>query len=89
MKIGLGLMFVRPLPYQPELLDWIGRYADEFRYESLWVPEHIVIPANYQTAYPYNPETNKLPNSEETDTWPNPMANQTSDSGLGEELWDS
>ncbi len=23
--------------------------------------------------YPYNPETNKLPNNDETDTWPNPM----------------
>jgi probable F420-dependent oxidoreductase len=73
MKIGLALMFVRPLPYRPEILDWIGQYADEFGYESLWVPEHIVIPANYQTAYPYNPETNKLPNNDETDTWPNPM----------------
>jgi probable F420-dependent oxidoreductase len=73
MKIGLALMFVRPLPYKPEILDWIGQYADEFGYESLWVPEHIVIPANYQTAYPYNQETNKLPNNDETDTWPNPM----------------
>ncbi len=50
MKIGLALMFVRPLPYKPEILDWIGQYADEFGYESLWVPEHIVIPANYETA---------------------------------------
>ncbi len=73
MKIGLGLMFVRPLPYKPEIMDWIGQYADEFGYESLWVPEHVVIPNNYQTPYPYNPETNKLPNNDETDTWPNPM----------------
>jgi probable F420-dependent oxidoreductase len=73
MKIGLALMFVRPLPYKPEILDWIGQNADEFGYESLWVPEHIVIPANYQTPYPYNEETKKLPNNDETDTWPNPM----------------
>ncbi len=73
MKIGLGLMFVRPLPYQPEILAWIAQYAEEFGYESLWVPEHIVIPANYETAYPYNEETKKLPNNDETDAWPNPM----------------
>lgn len=73
MKIGLGLMFVRPLPYRPEILTWIAQYAEEFGYESLWVPEHIVIPANYETAYPYNEETKKLPNNDETDTWPNPM----------------
>lgn len=73
MKIGLGLMFVRPLPYRPEILAWIAQYAEEFGYESLWVPEHIVIPAAYETAYPYNEETRKLPNNDETDTWPNPM----------------
>src|SRR5271163_796145 len=73
MKIGLALMFVRPLPYQPEILAWIAQYAEELGYESLWVPEHIVIPANYGTAYPYNEETKKLPNNDETDTWPNPM----------------
>ena len=71
MKIGLGLLFVQQMSFKPEVLTWIAESAEELGFESVWAPDHVVIPTEYQTRYPYS-ETGKLPNSE-TDDWPDPM----------------
>ena len=72
MKIGLGLMFVKPAPFKPDVVAALAQVAEQLGFESIWVPEHIVIPVNYQTRYPYSP-TGKLPNNDEQDDWPNPL----------------
>ncbi|MGH7906489.1 MAG: LLM class F420-dependent oxidoreductase [Candidatus Binataceae bacterium] len=38
----------------------MARRAEEFGFESLWVPDHIVIPAEYQSPYPYA-ESHRMP----------------------------
>jgi alkanesulfonate monooxygenase SsuD/methylene tetrahydromethanopterin reductase-like flavin-dependent oxidoreductase (luciferase family) len=48
-----------------------ARLAEDIGLESLWVAEHIVIPAGYTTAYPYDP-SGKLPDGEDID-WPDPF----------------
>jgi probable F420-dependent oxidoreductase len=48
-----------------------ARLAEDIGLESLWVAEHIVIPAGYSTAYPYDP-SGKLPDGEDID-WPDPF----------------
>lgn len=31
----------------------VARKAEELGFESLWIPEHLVLPVNYQSRYPY------------------------------------
>lgn len=40
----------------PERLAAYSQAAEEVGFESLWVFEHAVIPADYASRYPYNPE---------------------------------
>ena len=39
---------------QPASIGSIARKAEELGYESLWIPEHIVLPINYKSPYPYS-----------------------------------
>jgi probable F420-dependent oxidoreductase len=48
-----------------------ARVAEDIGLESLWAAEHIVIPASYDTVYPYDP-SGKIPNADVTD-WPDPL----------------
>jgi probable F420-dependent oxidoreductase len=38
----------------------IARKAEELGFESLWIPEHIVLPVNYKSPYPYS-ATGRMP----------------------------
>jgi len=58
MKIGV-LAFVTPMTADPAAL---ACKAEELGFESFYLPEHPIIPVNYQTRYPGNPE-GKLPES--------------------------
>ena len=58
MKIGV-LTFVTSLTADPAAL---ARKAEELGFESFYLPEHPIIPVNYATRYPGNPE-GKLPES--------------------------
>ena len=31
-----------------------ARKAEELGFESLWIPEHIILPVDYKSAYPYS-----------------------------------
>ncbi|HTQ24836.1 MAG TPA: LLM class F420-dependent oxidoreductase [Candidatus Binataceae bacterium] len=63
--IKLGLMFVNSGPFaQPELLAHLAKTAEERGFESIWTVEHVVIPHDYKTPYPYA-RSGKLPGGED------------------------
>jgi probable F420-dependent oxidoreductase len=43
----------------------LGEAADEFGIESLWTVEHVVVPKDYASPYPYS-STGRMPGGEET-----------------------
>jgi probable F420-dependent oxidoreductase len=40
----------------PEVLRAVGRETEERGFESIWVPEHVVLFDDYESAYPYSPD---------------------------------
>src|SRR5882672_10201530 len=38
----------------PTSIAAIARKAEELNFESLWIPEHIVLPVEYKSPYPYS-----------------------------------
>jgi probable F420-dependent oxidoreductase len=64
MKVGM--MFSNAGPWcLPDNAKAMAVAAEEFGIESLWTVEHVVVPKDYQSAYPYSP-TGKMPGPEET-----------------------
>ena len=53
MKFGLRYCNIGPLSHREPALE-IARFAEEAGFESIWTIEHVVIPAGYQSAYPYS-----------------------------------
>jgi probable F420-dependent oxidoreductase len=45
---------------QPGSLASVARKAEELGFESLWIPEHIILPVEYRSAYPYS-SSGRLP----------------------------
>jgi probable F420-dependent oxidoreductase len=41
---------------KPEPLAQVARKAEQLGYESLWVPEHLAVPVEMRTPYPYAPD---------------------------------
>jgi probable F420-dependent oxidoreductase len=61
----LGLMFANSGPFaNPQLMAHLAQTAERFGFESIWTVEHVVIPQDYQSPYPYSP-SGKIPGSEE------------------------
>src|SRR3954471_19039208 len=61
-----GVMFANVGPYvEPDMAAAFGRIAEEHGIESLWAVEHVVVPADYQSQYPYSP-TGRMPGREES-----------------------
>ncbi|HZR84066.1 MAG TPA: TIGR03619 family F420-dependent LLM class oxidoreductase [Candidatus Binatia bacterium] len=48
MKVGIPLFMLRPAQLVP-----VARLAEELGFESVWVPEHLVFPAEFRSRYPY------------------------------------
>ncbi|MGH2793500.1 MAG: LLM class flavin-dependent oxidoreductase, partial [Actinomycetota bacterium] len=42
----------------------LARLAEDAGFESLWTVEHVVVPANYKSQYPYS-DTGRMPGKEE------------------------
>jgi probable F420-dependent oxidoreductase len=42
----------------------LARLAEDLGFESLWTVEHVVVPAGYQSTYPYSP-TGRMPGGED------------------------
>src|SRR5437588_6397741 len=61
-----GVMFANVGPYvEPDMAAAFGRIAEEHGIESLWAVEHVVVPADYQSQYPYSP-SGRMPGPEES-----------------------
>jgi probable F420-dependent oxidoreductase len=61
-----GIMFANVGPYvQPEGASAIGTLAEEHGFDSVWTVEHVVVPAGYESEYPYSP-TGRMPGREES-----------------------
>jgi len=67
MKFGVMFANVGPMA-EPEGAVALAQAAEEAGFESLWTVEHTVVPAGYESAYPYSrdgrmpgPETSPIP----------------------------
>jgi probable F420-dependent oxidoreductase len=49
----------------PASIASIARKAEELGYESLWIPEHIILPVQYKSPYPYS-SSGRMPAPPET-----------------------
>jgi probable F420-dependent oxidoreductase len=64
-----GIMFANVGPFgTPELLGEFAIKSEQAGIESLWTVEHVVVPVDYQSRYPYSP-TGRMPGEE---NWPIP-----------------
>lgn len=50
---------------QPSSLASIARKAEELGFESLWIPEHIILPVEYKSPYPYS-SSGRMPAAPDT-----------------------
>jgi probable F420-dependent oxidoreductase len=51
MKVGIALFRLRP-----ERMAAVARHAERLGFESVWVPEHLVLPTRIRSRYPYAPD---------------------------------
>jgi probable F420-dependent oxidoreductase len=51
MKVGIALFRLRP-----ERMAAVARHAETLGFESVWVPEHLVLPTRIASRYPYAPD---------------------------------
>ena len=70
MKFGVAFANIGPMTY-PEGAVAIGQAAEAGGFESLWTVEHVLVPAGYQSTYPYSP-TGKMPGGDDSDI-PDPL----------------
>ncbi len=49
---------------RPEGATALATIAEDLGYESLWTVEHVVVPADYESEYPYSP-TGRMPGTED------------------------
>jgi len=55
MKIGITpINSARYIEDQVALVDFV-QMVEELGYESVWTFEHVIVPNNYESVYPYNP----------------------------------
>lgn len=61
-----GIFFANVGPYvQPDMAASLGQIAEAHGIDSLWTVEHVVVPAGYESEYPYSP-TGRMPGPEES-----------------------
>lgn len=72
MGINVGIAFANSSVFaRPEMAAALGELSDQHGVESLWTVEHVVIPAGYESEYPYDP-SGKAPGAEKSDI-PDPL----------------
>jgi probable F420-dependent oxidoreductase len=64
MEFGIIFANVGPA-VQPDYAAELGRIVEESGFDSVWTVEHVVVPAGYESAYPYSP-TGRMPGPEES-----------------------
>ena len=60
MKFGMFLPSFGPLASGPDTLLAVAQKAETLGFDSLWVPDHVVIPTTIKSRYPYN-ESGRFP----------------------------
>jgi probable F420-dependent oxidoreductase len=66
MTIKVGMMFANAGPWGlPENAAVMAEAVEEFGIESIWTVEHVVVPKDYSSPYPYSP-TGKMPGTEDS-----------------------
>lgn len=72
-NVTYGLSFVGGGPMaQPDMAADLAQAAEELGFTALWMPEHVVLPINMQSRYPYSPD-GKLPTAGMTTDAPDPF----------------
>lgn len=70
MKFGVAFANVGPMAH-PEGAVAFAQATEEAGFESMWTVEHTVVPAGYQSAYPYS-SSGRMPGPEDSDI-PDPL----------------
>jgi probable F420-dependent oxidoreductase len=70
MKFGLAFANTGPF-VEPDAAVALAQTAETAGFESVWTVDHVVVPAGYQSKYPYDP-SGKLPSGEAT-VFPDPL----------------
>lgn len=70
MKFGLAFANIGPYA-EPDAAVRLARRAESAGFESIWTVDHVVVPAGYQSRYPYDP-SGRLPSGEAT-VFPDPL----------------
>ncbi len=70
MKFGVMFANVGPMAHAEGAIG-IAQAAEDAGIESLWTVEHVVVPAGYQSQYPYS-ESGRMPGPEDSDI-PDPL----------------
>jgi probable F420-dependent oxidoreductase len=65
--MNVGIMYANAGPLsQPEAGGALARLAEDAGFESLWTVEHVVMPAGYESTYPYSAD-GRMPGGEDVD----------------------
>lgn len=70
MKFGIAFANTGPFTHPANAVAF-AQAAEAAGFESLWTVEHVVVPSNYESAYPYDP-SGKMPGGEESSI-PDPL----------------
>ena len=71
-RMNFGLAFANIGPFvEPDEAITLAQAAEAAGFESIWTVDHVVVPAGYQSKYPYDP-SGKLPSGEAT-VFPDPL----------------
>ena len=64
MRFGIAYANVGPL-IEPHAAAAFARAAEASGFESLWTVEHVVVPSDYKSPYPYSPD-GRMPGTEDS-----------------------
>ena len=70
MKFGIAFANTGPFTHPAKAIGF-AKAAEAAGFESLWTVEHVVVPSNYESSYPYDP-SGKMPGGEESSI-PDPL----------------
>lgn len=63
--MDFGIIFANTGPFaEPEATAAFARQAEGAGFESLWTVEHVVVPAGYESTYPYDP-SGRMPGNDD------------------------
>lgn len=70
MKFAVGFANIGPFAHPQPAVEF-AQAAEAAGFESIWTVEHVVVPAGYESTYPYDP-SGRMPGPEDSDM-PDPL----------------